>query len=102
MHILDPASHRAILVRMLRNLHGVYAERDEWDRAARSADRVLKLSPEQPEALRDRGLAYLKMDYQQGARHDLARYLHLAPDAADAHALRERLVELNTSKSRMH
>ena len=102
MHILDPASHRAILVRMLRNLHGVYAERDEWDRAARSADRVLKLSPEQPEALRDRGLAYLKMDYQQGARHDLARYLHLAPEAADAQALRERLVELNTSKSRMH
>ena len=102
MHILDPASHRAILIRMLRNLHGVYAERDEWDRAARSADRVLKLSPDQPEALRDRGLAYLKMDYKQGARHDLARYLHVAPEAADAHALRERLVELNTSRSRMH
>ncbi|MEP6906382.1 MAG: SirB1 family protein [Pseudoxanthomonas sp.] len=102
MHILDPASHRAILIRMLRNLHGVYAERDQWDRAARSADRVLKLAPEQPEALRDRGLAYLKMDYLQGARHDLARYLQLAPEAADAYALRERLVELNTSKLRMH
>ncbi|KAF1716198.1 hypothetical protein CSC74_10110 [Pseudoxanthomonas yeongjuensis] len=102
MHILDPASHRAILIRMLRNLHGVYAERDEWDRAARSADRVLKLSPEQPEALRDRGLAYLNMDHQHGARHDLARYLQLAPEAADAGAMRERLVELNTSRSRMH
>lgn len=32
--ILDPAPHRAILMRMLRNLHGVYAERGEWDRAA--------------------------------------------------------------------
>ena len=102
MHILDPASHRAILIRMLRNLHGVYAERDEWDRAARSADRVLKLSPEQPEAFRDRGLAYLRMDYLQGARHDLARYLHLAPGADDALMLRERLVELNASKRRMH
>ena len=102
MHILDPASHRAILVRMLRNLHGVYAERDQWDRAARSADRVLKLSPDQPEALRDRGLAYLNMDYQQGARHDLSRYLQLAPQADDALALRERVVELNTSKNRMH
>ncbi len=102
MHILDPASHRAILIRMLRNLHGVYAERDEWDRAARSADRVLKLSPEQPEAFRDRGLAYLRMDYLQGARHDLARYLHLAPRADDALMLRERLVELNASKRRMH
>ncbi len=87
---------------MLRNLHGVYAERDEWDRAARSADRVLKLSPEQPEAVRDRGLAYLNMDYKQGARQDLARYLQLAPEASDARALRERLVELSSSKSRMH
>ena len=102
LHILNPASHRAILVRMLRNLHGVYAERDEWDRAARSADRVLKLSPDQPEALRDRGLAYLNMDYQQGARHDLSRYLQLAPQADDAQALRERVVELSTSKGRMH
>ena len=102
MHILDPASHRAILIRMLRNLHGVYAERDEWDRAARSADRVLKLSPEQPEALRDRGLAYLNMDHQHGARHDLARYLQLAPEATDAGVMRERLVELSTSRSRMH
>ena len=102
MHILDPASHRAILIRMLRNLHGVYAERDQWDRAARSADRVLKLAPEQPEALRDRGLAYLNMDYQHGARHDLARYLQLAPEAADAGAMRERLVEVNASRSRMH
>ncbi len=37
---------RAILMRMLRNLHGVYAEAGEWDRAARSADRLLKLAPE--------------------------------------------------------
>ena len=102
LQILDSASHRAILIRVLRNLHGVYAERDEWDRAARSADRVLKLVPDQAEALRDRGLAYLKMDYAHGARHDLARYLHVAPEAPDADAVRERLVELSTGSARMH
>ena len=103
LHILNPASNRAILVRTLRNLHGVYAEREEWDRAARSADRVLKLSPDQPDALRDRGLSYLKMDYQAGARQDLARYLHLAPDAADAASVREQLVEISASRApRMH
>ncbi|MBN6152564.1 SirB1 family protein, partial [Xanthomonas sp. AmX2] len=88
LQILDPAPHRAILIRVLRNLHGVYAERDEWDRAARSADRVLKLMPDQPEALRDRGLAYLQMDYVPGARHDLGRYLQLNPDANDALPIR--------------
>ena len=31
--ILDPASHRSILMRMLRNLHGVYAEQGDWGRA---------------------------------------------------------------------
>ena len=103
LHILNPASHRAILVRTLRNLHGVYAEREEWDRAARSADRVLKLTPDQPDALRDRGLAYLKMDYRAGAQRDLARYLHLSPDAKDAAELREQLIELNAARtSRMH
>jgi regulator of sirC expression with transglutaminase-like and TPR domain len=102
LHILDPASHRAILVRMLRNLHGVYAERDEWDRAARSADRVLKLVPEQSEALRDRGLAYLELDYLPGARQDLGRYLELAPEATDAEQIRERLIEAAGSRAALH
>jgi len=100
LQILNPASHRAILIRMLRNLHGVYAEADDWERAARSADRVLKLSPDQAEALRDRGLAYLKLGHRHGARHDLARYLQLNPDAEDGASLRERLVELHGSSER--
>ncbi|KAF1711993.1 hypothetical protein CSC70_00150 [Pseudoxanthomonas kalamensis DSM 18571] len=102
LQILDPASHRAILTRVLRNLHGLYAERDEWDRAARSADRMLKLTPDQPDALRDRGLAYLKLDYLTGARADLGRYLELAPEAQDSDAMRERLVELNVQPSKLH
>ncbi len=100
LQILNPASHRAILIRMLRNLHGVYAEADDWERAARSADRVLKLSPDQPEALRDRGLAYLKLGHRQGARHDLARYLQIHPGAEDGASLRERLVELHGASER--
>ena len=98
--ILNPATHRAILMRVLRNLHGVYAERDDWERAARSADRILRLSPDNGEALRDRGLAYLKMGYRQGARADLARYLQLNPDAQDSGPLRERVVELSTGPAK--
>ncbi|MBP3974431.1 SirB1 family protein [Pseudoxanthomonas spadix] len=102
LQILDPAPHRAILVRVLRNLYGVYAEREEWDRAARSADRVLKLVPDQPDALRDRGLAYLKIDYRRGALADLSRYLHLAPRAADAEAMRQSLIGLNLGRTHTH
>lgn len=102
LHILNPASHRAILVRVLRNLHGVYADADDWERAARSADRILKLSPDQPEALRDRGLAYVQLGHRGGARHDLARYVQQNPQAPDMASMREQLVELNTGLSRMH
>ena len=94
--ILNPASNRAILMRVLRNLHGVYTERDDWERAARSADRILRLSPDNSEALRDRGLSYLKMGYRHGAREDLARYLELNPDGPDSGPLRERVVELSS------
>ena len=98
--ILNPASHRAILMRMLRNLHGVYTERDDWERAVRSADRILKLSPDNSEALRDRGLGYLRIGHRHGARNDLARYLQLNPDAADAGPLRERLVDMSSGAPR--
>jgi len=98
--ILRPATHRAMLMRMLRNLHGVYAERDDWERAVRSADRILKLAPDNAEALRDRGLGYFKLGYRHGARHDLGRYLQLNPEASDAGSLRERLVELSSGPSK--
>ena len=100
--ILDPAPHRAILMRMLRNLYGVYAERGEWDRAARSADRVLKLAPEQTDAVRDRGLAYLQLEHLAGARADLARYLKMEPEASDAASIRDRLVELGGERPKLH
>ncbi|MEG0186082.1 MAG: SirB1 family protein [Stenotrophomonas sp.] len=100
--ILDPAPTRAILIRMLRNLHGVYAEANEWDRAARSADRLLKLAPEQDDALRDRGLAYLQLDYLAGARHDLGLYLKRNADASDAQWLREKLIDLGGPAPRLH
>ncbi len=98
--ILNPASHRAILMRILRNLHGVYAEGGDWERAVRSADRMLRLVPDHPDALRDRGLGYFKLGHRHGARQDLARYLHLNPDASDAGSLRERLVELSSGSAR--
>jgi regulator of sirC expression with transglutaminase-like and TPR domain len=92
--ILNPASHRAILMRVLRNLHGVYSDGEDWERATRSADRLLNLSPNDPDALRDRGVGYLHIGHNSGARADLARYLQLNPRARDAMTVRAKLVEL--------
>jgi len=100
--ILHPASHRTILVRVLRNLHGVYHERGDWERATRSADRVLKLVPDNAEALRDRGLGYLELGHHAGAREDLQRYLQRNPHADDAADVRLRLIETGRGSARLH
>ena len=78
----------------------VYSDNDDWERAARSSDRILKLAPDNAEALRDRGLGYLKLGHRQARAQDLARYLQLHPEAPDAGSLRERLVDLSSAPAR--
>lgn len=102
IEILEPATHRMILTRMLRNLVGLYLERADWERVARTADRLLKISPDAPEALRDRGLAYRELGHEKGARADLARYLQTLPNAEDEEAVRMMLVELSAVRARLH
>ena len=101
-HILNPASNRAILVRMLRNLHGVYREAGDAERAVRCADRVLKLAPDSSDALRDRGLGYLELGHLGGARSDLGAYLLRNPDARDARDVRRRLVAIGRVLTHPH
>ena len=79
----------------------MYAEREEWDRVARTCDRVLCLSPSRAEDLRDRGMAYLQLGHVAGARADLSRYLALHPSAEDSERVRNALVEANVNVSRL-
>ena len=44
--------------------------------------------------LRDRGVIYSRLECYGQAKDDFERYLQLAPDTADAAAVREQLVEL--------
>lgn len=102
LQILEPATHRSILMRMLRNLKGLYQQRGDFERVARSADRLLKLAPDLVEALRDRGLAYHQLGHASGAREDLGRYLHLAPEADDVEMVRASLIEASSAGFRLN
>lgn len=93
LQILTPATNRAILMRMLRNLKGLYSEREAWDKALRCADRLVRLDPEQADEIRDRGMLYLRLGHGKGARNDLARYLQLKPEADDIDNVRGSLIE---------
>ncbi|WP_297800983.1 tetratricopeptide repeat protein [Arenimonas sp. GDDSR-1] len=100
--ILAPATARTILMRMLRNLQTIYQHQGDFERVARSADRILKLSPDLPEALRDRGFAYAEIGYRSGANADLTRYLQLRPDAEDADGVRNLLIEAAALPKRLN
>ena len=86
---LQPASVRAILARMSRNLRGCHAAREDWGRALLAADRCVALQPGTPGELRDRGLLRWRVGQAQGALSDLNAYLEGAPEASDAGEVRD-------------
>jgi regulator of sirC expression with transglutaminase-like and TPR domain len=100
--MLEPASHRAILSRMLRNLKSVYSEREQWEKALRCCDRLLTVDPHQPVEYRDRGQLYLKLGHRRAARDDLRRYLALVPQADDADGIGAELAELGGDLPRLN
>ena len=100
--MLEPASHRAILSRMLRNLKAVYSEREQWEKALRCCDRLLTVDSHQPSEYRDRGQLYLKLGHRRAARDDLRRYLALVPQADDADGIGAELAELGGDLPRLN
>lgn len=93
LKLLDPASHRAILTRMLRNLRSVYLEQQDLERALRCADRLLTVDPDLAMEYRERAKLYQALGYNKGVVADLTRYLKLAPNADDAQGVHQMLVD---------
>jgi len=93
---------KQILARMLRNLKVIYGKQEDWPRALRVLELLLRLDPESAEDLRDRGIAYASLDCYGLAVRDLEAYLARAPRGPDAQelgatvdALRQRAARLN-------
>ncbi len=80
--MLEPASHRAILFRMLANLKSAFMRNGEGAKAVRALDTMLVLTPSHPNLLRDRGLLLYDLERFDDARRDLERYQELAPARA--------------------
>lgn len=99
--LLSTAGKKEILVRMLRNLKGIYLQREESLKALGIINRILQVQPDIPEELRDRGRLYDRLECFQPAAADLARYLVLAPSADDASDVQYRLVELRQHAARI-
>lgn len=91
---LAAVSKKQILQRMLNNLKVIYVRTNDLVKTLAVLDRLLILDPASAEDTRDRGVIYTRLECYGQAKDDFERYLELAPDAADAAAVREQLVDL--------
>jgi len=81
--LLQPATRREIVVRMLVNLKRLYVRMRSFPQARVVADLLLTVDPSSVTELRDRGLlAYHLQDFGAALR-DLESYLRLLPHHAD-------------------
>ena len=100
--MLATASNKDILVRMLRNLKGIYSHHQQWLKALAATDRIISVMPELAEEYRDRGMIYLNLECFRAALFDLQAYIKMLPVAADAYSVRQKVVELQRVASRLN
>lgn len=100
--MLGPATRKQILVRVLRNLKGIYLHFKQWPQALSAVSRILLIEPEQGHEWRDRGELHERLECFRAALADYQRYLELVRDAEDADALHARMVELQISAARLN
>ena len=94
-HFLEPATNKQILGRLLRNLKGIYREKDEPERLLEVLNRILVVSPDATGELRDRGMVYYGLECWRPALQDIRNYVEREPDAPDAVEMRAKIIELN-------
>ncbi len=101
--LLQAASPREIVARMLRNLKEIHRRTDDPRRLHAVLDRLVVLLPDAWEERRDRGLAAARLGAVTAAVADLSAYLENVPQAGDRSVVARRLVELgHGDRSRFH
>lgn len=96
---LQAASPRDTLARLLRNLKEIHRAAEDWPRMRQILDRLVLVVPGDWAERRDRGLVCAELEQWTSATEDLQLYLQHCPEADDAQALQERLVEIRRLSS---
>lgn len=100
--LLRPAGKREMLVRMLRNLIGVYRLRGDQANLLEALNAALSLAPDLPDELRERGLLYAALGYDPAAVRDLQRFCAVADNAEEIAAITPIIADLNQRPLRLH
>lgn len=101
-HLLGSAGKREILLRVLRNLKGIYMSGERLHKALLVAENILALAPEVAGEVRDRGMLYDRLECFRPALADYQHYLVLDPEAQDSESIRARIIELRDAVEHLH
>jgi len=100
--LLEPVTKKQVIRRMLYNLKAIYLRRNDFLKALSIIERLLILEPGSADDLRDRGAVFLKLECFSQALADFETYLRMAPDAEDAVAIKEQVVNLAKQVTQIH
>jgi regulator of sirC expression with transglutaminase-like and TPR domain len=100
--MLEACGPRAMVLRMLRNLKAIYARREDHLRLLRVHDLLLRLTPGDPEELRERGLLHASIDCYDLAARDLEASLGHGRDAPEAALVRAQIEDLRRRAARLN
>lgn len=100
--LLEPASNRSILERVLRNLRGIYMQNATHDKALSTSNKIINLMPHNPQEYRLRGSIYQAMECHSLALSDYKQFLILEPDAEEAETVRADIIQLQSAVRYLH
>lgn len=78
--MLVPAENRAVLARLVRNLHVRYMSAHDWDEALWTSTHIALLAPLDPDAYRDRAFVHLHRGDVEKAYLDLQEAIRLSQE----------------------
>jgi regulator of sirC expression with transglutaminase-like and TPR domain len=93
---------RDMIERMLRNLKAIYVKDQDYPRALKVVELLLRVNPESAEDRRDRGVLYAALDCYGLAVRDLEDYLARVPRTTEAEELLTRIAVLRHKAARVN
>ena len=102
IELLEAATARDVITRMLRNLKAIYLKSKLMADALPVVDWIVQLAPDVAPERRDRGLLFQELECFRAALEDYEEYLKRVPDAPDLDQIRERAFDMRAAVARLN
>lgn len=99
---LLPVDEKALIVRLLRNLRGLYASSGDDARSLQALEWIIALAPNPAAELKTRAFMCQSLGTFAFAMKDLEKYLILQSDAPDAVYIQTTIERFNEKGARLH